>query len=797
MPVKRLLLWYKWSPRHLSIVLFGVLAVSVIYYFSLPERLFTTPYSSILESKDGRLLGAHIAADGQWRFPEQGELSDKFVNCLITFEDRNYHRHFGVDPLAFLRASWQNLKSGRIVSGGSTLSMQVIRLSRKGRPRSLWEKVVEVVLATRLEWRYSKAEILKLYAGHAPFGGNVVGTEAAIWRYFGRQGNDLSWAEAALLAVLPNSPSLMHPGKNRLLLEKKRNRLLHRLLKSGKIDSLTCRLSKSEPLPGHPYPLPQYAPHLLERGRKSGWAQQRIRSSLDFDLQKKASEILNHYQSHFQNNEINNAALIIAEVSSGKTLAYIGNTHWADPKKHGAQVDIINAPRSTGSILKPFLYAAMLSEGKIMPGSLVEDIPLYIRGFAPKNFSRTYDGAVPADKAIARSLNIPAVNLLRSYRYEKFHQLLQKIGMRGLNDSPHHYGLSLILGGAEGSLWDITGMYASLGRVLHRFNRSAGSKRYSPDNFRPLQLKAAINDSSDTPVSTGTISAGAIWKTFEALQEVYRPEGENAWRMFETSRRIAWKTGTSFGYRDAWAIGLDATYVVGVWVGNADGEGRPGLTGIKAAAPILFDVFDVLPRSHWFKKPLADLKSTSVCRLSGYKNGPWCDMVDTLHTTVSSLRTRTCPYHRRIHLDASEKYQVHAGCEPLTRTHHENRFVLPPAIAHYYRSKNADYRPLPPFRKDCVHEAAANASVMEAIYPKKNARIYIPLELNGQQGKAIFEIAHRNPKSQVFWHIDHQFLGSTRRNHRFGIQVDKGKHTLTVMDQNGEILSQKFEVITK
>ncbi len=284
-----------------------------------------------------------------------------------------------------------------------------------------------------------------------------------------------------------------------------------------------------------------------------------------------------------------------------KSFSIRGNTGGTRKILMADDVDIIKSRRSTGSILKPFLFAAMLDEGKILQRTLVPDVPTIINGFSPKNFSKEYDGAVPANKALIRSLNIPAVHMLRTYRYEKFHSLLKNMGMNTLDRSPDHYGLSLILGGAEGTLWDITGMYASMARTLNNYWEHPGKNRYNRSDFHPPHYieprhESDLNQggSEGNLEATSWLSAAAIFQTFDALKEVYRPGEESGWRYFSSSKKIAWKTGTSFGFRDAWAVGVTPHYAVGVWVGNADGEGRPGLTGTDAAAPLMFDIFSQL-----------------------------------------------------------------------------------------------------------------------------------------------------------------------------------------------------------
>lgn len=771
----------------------GVFIFLIWYIFSLPSKLFTSPYSTVLEASNGQLLTATIASDGQWRFPQSDSVPDKFAEALIAFEDKRFYAHPGVDVLSLGRAFRQNLSAGRVISGGSTISMQVIRLSRQGESRTVFEKAYESILATRLEIRHSKAEILALYAAHAPFGGNVVGLEAACWRYFGTNASDLSWAEAALLAVLPNAPSLIHPGKNRDLLKEKRDRLLDKLQALGKVDAFTCELAKTEAIPAQPLPLPSHARHLLLRMTKDGLAQKKIISTIDLHLQQNIELTVFDHHLNLRSNQISNAAAIVMDVKTGNILAYVGNVE--SGAEHGSAVDMIAAKRSTGSILKPFLYAALQEDGLMLPKMLVSDIPTMINGFAPKNFSRQYDGAVAADQALIRSLNVPAVFELKDYHHQKFHKLLKDLGMTTLSQPPDHYGLSLILGGAEGTLFDITGMYASMARSLNDYFQSAGQNRYRESNYHaPLYISQPADDDL-TREKNSRLSAASVYLTFDALKEVFRPGEETGWRYFNSSRQIAWKTGTSFGYRDGWAIGVTPEYAVGVWVGNADGEGRPGLTGTEAASPLMFSIFSQLPSTTWFERPLGELQKIVTCRKSGHRIGANCEMGDTLYVARAGLNTPPCPYHQLIHVSNDSRFRLHSDCAPVSTMTHRSWFVLPPVQEFYFKARNLSYHPLPPFRKDCMTTQTGNA--MDMVYPRPNARIFIPRELDGQPGSSVFELAHRNPGSSVYWHLDGEYIGSTKTNHHLPFQPTEGKHTLTVIDDQGESLEREFEVISK
>lgn len=744
----------------------------------------------MLEDHNGNLLSARIADDGQWRFPNSKHIPIKFISSIIQFEDRSFFIHPGFNPIAFARAIVQNIKAKKIISGGSTLSMQVIRLARKKKERTVVEKLIEIVMALRLELSYSKSEILTLYASNAPFGGNVVGIDAASWRYFGREAEKLSWAESATMAILPNAPSLIYPGKNQERLREKRNRLLDQLLKAKVIDKETCELSKQEPLPGKPHAIPQIAPHLLQRAAKEGFNGQRILSTIDGQLQERLNVIIENHHKILKTNEIHNACALVLDVPTGNVLAYVGNTDNTGKSEYESDVDVITAPRSTGSILKPFLFVSMLNDGELLPTTLIPDIPTQIAGYVPQNFNASFDGAVPAKRALARSLNIPAVRMLQNYGIEKFNYNLKRIGLTTLNYTPDHYGLSIILGGAEGKLWDIAGMYASLARTLNHYTTYNG--KYNKEDFHPpfyTPQKEREHNLDETPI----LDAASIYLTFEAMVEVSRPDEDAGWRQYTSATKVAWKTGTSFGYRDGWAIGVTPKYVVAVWVGNADGEGRPGLIGVQTAAPIMFDIFSLLKPGKWFSQPYDEMEKVGICHQSGCRAIDICEPIDTVRIQKSGLRSEPCKYHRMIHLDASGEYRVNSVCEDVSKMQHVSWFVLPPAMEFYYKSKNPNYKELPPFRNDCETNGL---SAMEIIYPKQFSKIYVPVELDGTLGKTIFQVAHRTANSIIYWHLDNIYIGSTQGTHQMGLSPDEGIHTLTLVDEAGESIVQKFEIVS-
>lgn len=848
------------------LLLVGALLALAAYALMLPRPLFDTPYSTVLYARDGELLGAQVARDGQWRFPPGHALPDKYARAVVEYEDRRFYRHAGVSLPAIVRAARQNWRAGEVVSGGSTLTMQLVRLSRGNPPRTVGEKLREMLLATRIEWSYTKEEILALYAAHAPFGGNVVGLEAAAWRYFGHDPSQLSWAEAATLAVLPNSPALIHPGRSRDALLAKRNRLLDRLLQVRAIDSTEHLVARLEPLPDAPRPLPRHAPHLLE-SQPAGTA---LHSTLDAALQQRTQQVVDNYgRWTLAANHIRNAAALIADVRSGEVLAYVGNItpggvspgatsgNSADTQSEprpgasdGRSVDIIRSRRSTGSLLKPILYGALLSEGQILPHTLVFDTPLNLAGFTPTNYSKTFSGVVPASAAVARSLNVPTVRMLTLYNNSRFLALLRSMGMTTFDRSADDYGATLILGGAESTLWEMTGLYASLARSLETHNRTGS---YAPGDMHELRVTGSPADTSSHlapphiapshPAASQEqrtarrnhheeellcpLSPASLWFMFEAMSGVNRPEEEGAWQAFSSMRQVAWKTGTSYGNRDAWAIGLTPRYIVGVWVGNADGEGRASMTGVGHSAPILFDIFSMLPAGGgWFDHPLDDMTAVAVCRRSGHRAGPWClasgDPVDTVDIPQAGIASPPCPYHKPVTVGDQTR----------------GWFVLPPAAEYYYRQSASDY---------AVPPAVSGARPFELIYPQHNAILYLPKGFAGRDtgstaspntgpaarrsssppsesapGSAaqhpgsstantpgatnasdrterfVFRAAHRSDSATLHWHLDNTYLGTTRSastvGHTLSVAPSPGEHWLTVVDDQGNRQRIRFTV---
>lgn len=762
-------------------LIFFFFCVFMIWYVDcLPEQLFNDSTSTVLLDRNGELLGAHISADEQWRFPLCDSVPKKFETCITEFEDRNFRSHFGVSIKGVFRAVAQNLRNGRRVSGGSTLTMQVIRLMRKNPKRSYCEKILEILLATRLEIRLTKDEILQLYCSHAPFGNNVVGLDAAAWRFFHRPAHQLSWAESATLAVLPNAPGLIYPGRNQNQLRAKRNRLLKRLHEVGEIDDISYEMALTEPLPSKPHPLPTSAPHVLNKCLTNGEKGKTVKTTINARMQREVNQLLESHISGMRENKIYNGAVLITDVNTGEIVAYAGNAINSGGE-HSNQVDCAQAPRSTGSILKPLLYAKSLEAGIITPKMQLVDVPSKFGGFSPKNFSGSYDGLVPADKALSRSLNIPMVHLLNRYGLSKFHSDLNDLGFSTIRNHSGHYGLSLILGGAEVTLWDLNQVYTNMAQTLK--NKDLSSINY-------------LNKTTQNTVKQKftTIEKASIYCSFEAMTEVKRPDADNQWKMFSSSQKIAWKTGTSFGFRDAWSIGITPDYVISVWIGNADGEGRPGLTGLTAAAPLLFELFHHLPRSEkWFPRPTLEMSKVPICVKSGHRATRHCEETSMDFVPKSCLETKGCLYHHKIHLNQTETRRVSAECYQPSEMIHKSWFILPSSIEQFYQKNHSDFRPLPDYDESC--SSTQDHGAFSVVYPRRKQRIYLPKDFNHTRRKIILEAVHRNRSSLLFWHLDGCYIGQTREIHQIPLIPSKGKHHLSIVDEFGNQKNVDFEVL--
>ncbi len=768
--------------------MFGLTLMGLIWYCAmLWNPLFPQDhYSKVVFDKNGKLIAASISAEEQWHFKPSAELPDKYKKALLVFEDKRFYRHIGFDLKALLRATRLNVKHKRIVSGGSTISMQTIRLHQRNPKRSVWNKVLEIILATRLEIKHSKRDILQLYASHAPFGGNVIGIDAACWRYFNKSPEQISWAEASLLAVLPNSPGLIHTERNRDKLEQKRNALLQRLLENGVIDELSYEGALLEEIPRRPAKLNQSASHFMHFAseRKN---QSLIHSTIDANIQEKCLQIAETEGNKLKANFIDNMAILVLDIEEETVLAYVGNLKNTGYDNHEF-TDMVQAQRSTGSILKPFLYTAALGDGLITEKSFLPDYPFSIGGFTTENYNKDHTGLIAANTALQRSLNIPFSKLLQDYGIEKFRLLCQALELKGIDKTSSYYGIPLILGGAESSLWDLTHAYASMAKILNTYNANDGYYHQEGIYRSRIQKNTSIKE-KDLVANPALFRAENIWTTFEQLKELKRPNEEGEWKLFSHNVPIAWKTGTSNGFKDAWAIGVNGKYAVGIWVGNSDGEGRPGIIGSKAAAPIFFRVIHSLNGHRRFEQPIDDMVKMATCKLSGELANEFCPK-DSTYLSRNSSFLRQCNYHREIFITENESFRVQKNCYEgeIKKTTELN---IPTHIAYFYKQTQL-YSPPLPWHPSCQNR---DDSKLKIIYPEKNIQIYQPRVGENERNQFVLKAHHTDDKAQLMWHLDDIFLGSTQNIHEISVLLKKGTHRLLVLDENGNQDICSFEIL--
>jgi penicillin-binding protein 1C len=714
---------------------------------------------------DGVLMGARVAEDDQWRLDSLPEVPPKLVQAIETFEDRRFRFHPGIDPLAVVRSLGQNLAGGKVVRGASTLTMQLSRLAYGNQPRTVWQKIKEAVLALKLEWQFSKDDLLRFYVDRAPYGGNVVGWHAASRRLLGRSPEQLTWAEAALLAVLPNQPGTLHLEGDRRALRAKRDRLLNTLHHRGRLDALEYQLALAEPLPVPEKQLPERAFFFTEWLRQQGTRgvkSTRLRGS----WQRRAEELTLRYLEGLRALGIHHACVLVLDHDSGHPLVYVGNVPGKGEALDGSMIDMIQRPRSTGSLLKPFLFAQALAEGRLLPTSVLVDIPTRFGSYVPENFDYTYQGLVPADRALAESRNVPAVRLLAQVGVSSFLRRLQVLGITDLNQGASHYGHSLILGGGEARLFQLAHAYRWLARVL--------------------EDEAALKSKGH-----GWLGPQEAFLTLEALKKAKKPPFWRAVPFSDVPAALAWKTGTSFGFRDAWAIGVTKTATIAVWVGNASGAGRPGLTGAGVAVPLLFDLVQSLSLASGWWSPPDSLQKVEVCLQSGFLPGEACEERQWVWGTDQHLQVGRCPFHQRWLTDAEGQWRRLRSCGDSSDVW-RHYWVLPEHLA-YYTKEHLARTSLPPWDPQC-EGVGDDAVELSLIYPHSGT-VLVRVELPGQDHFPIVaQASHRRPGATLFWHLNGQYLGKTQREHSWLLRPSPGSHTLMVTDEWGNETFRAFDV---
>lgn len=762
------------------------LAFALAWLVPLPARL-STPPSTVIEWRDGGVAHVFVAPDGRFR-PEvrPEELDPQYLAALFRLEDRRFHSHLGVDPVAVVRAVISNVSRGRRVSGASTLTMQLARVLEP-RPRHLGSKLVEAFRAVQLELRMSKREILAAYLQFLPFGGNVEGVEAASLAYFGHRPTALSSAEIAVLLAVPQDPNRRAPGPgHEARLRAARDRVARRLAALGALprgrgpsrtdEQILAEVAASA-VPAAPRPFPRAALHAAAWLRARSPAAARIRSTLDAGTQRVADRLAAAGARDLPREGIHGGAIVVVETRTAAVRALVGNLDFWDAE-HGGQVIAFDAPRSPGSTLKPLLYGMAVERGLAGPRTLVLDVPTAYGGYAPRNFDGTFDGVVALEDALSRSLNVPFVNLLRELGVEPFLGKLRSLGVRSLDPRPGHYGLSAAVGGIELTPLEVAGVYTALAR-----------------GGDALELATEEGGPTDRARARGRAMApGAAWLVGQALGIRDRPDFPERRRLTGAPAGIRWKTGTSFGHRDAWAAGWDATHTAVVWLGNVDATPSRSLVGGEVAAPILFDLLEALgDRAAPPAAPPqpADLTYVEVCALSGRAPTPACKERRLVPALRSAVPTEPCPYHLRMLVDLETGKAVTPGCRAGRAREVRDFVVWPSTVRSWLRSRERELGEPPELHPECIRGGARKppsivspqAGQVALLVPGVALdRQEIPLEAEADVGK-------------LSWFVDGEFVGTASADERVWWRPQVGRHQVVVTDEAG--LSARRELVVR
>lgn len=752
----------------------------IIVWLCIPLPDTRHDYSRILYGEDGRMMSATISKDQQWCFPLDEKIPEPLKDCIIIYEDEYFRYHPGVNPISMVKAIISHLKTGNKLRGASTIPMQVMRMKSKNLNRTYFNKIIEIIFALKYSLITRDETIIQEWCTIAPFGGNTIGVKAAALRYFGRPLDRLSWAEYALLAVMPNGPTHATLSKNRNVLKFKRDFLLKKMHSQGYFNAEELLLYLGEEIPFETKNIPQHGYHLLRYLTGRYPDQYIFRTTLNSEIQLKSFELLSRETEFLKLDDIKNIAVTIIDIRNNKLLAYHGN----GPSQSGnfSYVDVAQAPRSYGSLLKPLLYAHALETSTFLPNEMIADIPTAIGDFQPENFDKKYRGAVPLEEMIIQSLNVPSVRLLNTVGLHGFYDLIKYLDIKYLQKGADHYGLSIILGGGETSLWELSRIYKGL------------AQNYSgiADPFRDIQiLKQNIPVKSKTAFA---FSPFTIDHLIKAMSDLSRPREEKSWQIFTNDYKVAWKTGTSFGHKDAWAMGFNGHYMVGVWVGNEGGEGRFDLTGISKAAPVMFKIFNILPENRWFGSipRYASKEIISICNESGKITGPLCKNKSNLTIEKSSFKYQQCNYHQEVMLSRNQ-LRLSPACH-VNAVLKDTFFVLPSYMEYYYKQSNTSYKVLPPLDPLCQQSEAS----CKIIYPLNDIKIFLPKENESKLNHLIAKAYHRQNGAVLHWFLDGQYLSSTNNQpHDCLLKAGIGQHILMITDQWGNKDEVNFDILNE
>lgn len=761
---KRVLRFFKWIGFSLLslIILFFVLN----WIFPLPDKI---EYSTIITDNKGEVVNSYLTKDQKWRMKtELSEISPLLQKTIVAKEDRHFYSHPGVNPLAIIRAFFSNIFKMRRMSGASTITMQVAKMLEPGK-RNVWSKMREMFRAFQLELKYSKKEILQLYLNLVPYGGNIEGVKAASLLYFNKNPDHLSLAEITALSIIPNKPGVMVPGKNNDFIVKERNRWLEKFAEREVFTKKEIEDALAEPLTAKRGTVSHYIPHLSYKLKKQGG--DIIKTNIDLNTQLKTEKLVEDYVRTQRLKNIKNAAVVIIDNKTHKVITYVGSSNFNDTTD-GGQVNGANAVRQPGSTLKPLLYGMCFDEGLLTPKTVVTDVAVNYDGYVPENYDEKFNGYVTIEYALEHSLNIPAVKGLRMLGHEKMINKLAACNFRQIQKDRRKLGLSLILGGCGTTLEELTGLFSSFAN--------------NGDYVRP-----GFTQDDTVQQKINIMSPAADYMINEVLSKVNRPDFPLNWTATERMPKIAWKTGTSYGRKDAWSIGYNKNYTVGIWTGNFSGVGVADLSGANVATPLLFKIFNTIDYDsdeEWFTQP-NDCDIRQVCSETGLIPSDHCTSLVTDYFIPLISSTKVCNNWQEIMISPNEKISYCKSCAPETGYKKKWYKIVEPDMQAWFEENRIAYQKIPSHNPNCelIFKGAAPSITfpvngMEYIINKKDPE---PLQL-------ICKTA--NDVSKVYWYINNKFYKSCNAGEKQFFVPDEGPVKISCTDDKGRNRNIKITV---
>lgn len=762
--MKETLRWRKyWILIPLIVLLLGI---GLHLLFPLPPL---PAWSVVVEDNKGVVVHAFLTPDEKWRMKtELDEISPQLQKAIVYKEDRYFYRHPGINPFAVARAAWNNLVAQKRTSGASTITMQVAR-ALEPKKRTWLAKSIEMFRALQLEWTYSKKEILQLYLNMVPYGGNIEGVKSASVLYFQKNPYQLSLAEITALSVIPNRPNSLVMGKHNERITEERNRWLLQFERDNLFSKAEIKDALDEPLNAVRHEAPKLIPHLSQKLKTSGSAI--IKTHIDLNMQMKLEQLVSTYIQTLLAYQVRNAAAIVIDNSNGNVISYLGSADFNNTTD-GGQVNGAAAVRQPGSTLKPLIYALAIDAGLLTPKTIITDVSTNYNGYAPENYDRRFNGQVSMEYALDHSLNIPAVKTLAQLGKDQLIETLVHCNFERIKRDRQKLGLSLALGGCGTTLEELTAMFSAFAR-------------------EGIYRKPSFYDADTGSAKVTMISPSATFMINQVLTKVNRPDFPLSWHSTEKMPKIAWKTGTSYGRRDAWSIGYNQRYTIGVWVGNFSGVSIPQLSGAEIATPLLFRLFNTVDydtEQNWFSMP-ASCSIRKVCAASGLPPGDHCEAQITDYFIPLISANLPCQHVKEQAISANGMYSYCMACLPRTGYKKELYPMYESGLTRWMEENRISFKKIPPHNPECEQIFKDGAPMITS---PKNLSSYL-LENNNPE-PLLLQCQAAPDVNRVFWYINDQYFKSALASEKVFFKPGEGPIRIACTDDKGRTRSIRIQV---